>query len=109
VEKEATVDPKQANDDLLRQEEERQGIYRVEKIVNKKSKSGRERDPNDLFEVVWERYPGQNTWQRRCELWGARGAVAMFEYPERFINNEMSTAQERYYGAGSKQSFGKVN
>jgi hypothetical protein len=66
-------------------------------------------DPNDLFEVVWESYPGQNTWQRRCELWGARAAVAIFEHPERFINNKMSTAQERYYGTRSKMTLKEVN
>jgi hypothetical protein len=46
-------------------------------------------DPNNLFEVVWESYPGQNT-------------------PEKFKNNEISKAQERYYGAISKHSFKKV-
>ena len=93
-------------DDLARIEEESKGIYRVEKIVSIKRNS---KDRwNDLFEVIWEGYPGQNTWQTREDLWSARYKVAVFEHPELFeSNNETLSSEIDFYGSGKRQSVKK--
>ena len=78
--------------------------YDVEKVVAKIS------DPynnkNDLFEVVWKGYPGENTWQTREQLKRAKYTVACFEHPEKV--SQLTDREVKFYGAGKKQDVKKV-
>ena len=107
IQKTITVDSeKKRLDDLVRLEEESIGIYRVEKIVSIKHNS--KNQWKDLFEVIWEGYPGQNTWQTREDLWSARYKVAIFEHPELFeSDNETLSSEIDFYGSGKRQSVKK--
>ena len=84
--------------------------YEVEKIVAKQTDIyDREQD---LFEVVWLGYPGQNTWQTRGQLKGAKYKVALFEYPEKFNQfkeTRLTKREIKFYGAQKRQNvFKKV-
>ncbi len=78
--------------------------YEVEKIVAKKTDlDDREQD---LFEVIWLGYPGQNTWQTRAQLKKAKYMVACFEHPEKV--GQLTDRESKFYGAGKKQVVKKV-
>lgn len=78
--------------------------YEVEKVVAKIE--DRYDRNNDLFEVVWKGYPGQNTWQTRAQLKKAKYTVACFEHPEKV--SQLTKRQVKFYGAGKKQRATKV-
>ena len=86
--------------DTSRSEKEEEEEYDVEKVVA--IKPDRYDRSNDLFEVVWEGYPGQNTWQTRAQLFGARYRVAQFEQPE--MCSKLTEEQISAYGASKRQA-----
>lgn len=86
--------------DPSRSEKEEEEVYDVEKVVA--IKPDRYDRNNDLFEVVWEGYPGQNTWQTRAQLFGARYRVAQFEQPD--MCSKLTEEQISAYGASKRQA-----
>ena len=81
-------------------EREEEAEYEVEKVVG--IKPDRYDRNNDLFEVVWEGYPGQNTWQTRAQLFGARYRVAQFEHPQ--MCSRLTERQIQAYGVSQRQA-----